>query len=47
MGTWLAIEAMFALLTVLLWGAPSPAEPIPDCDRPAVEVECGDAGGER
>ena len=48
MGTWLAVEVVVAVLSALLWGAPAPAEPIPDCGREAVEVECDEAaGGER
>ena len=45
MGTWLAIEAVAALLAAVLSGEPAPA-PQPDCaDRPA--VECEGEGGER
>lgn len=48
MGTWLAVEVVVAVLSAVLWGEPAPAEPIPDCARGAVEVECGErTGGER
>ena len=40
MGTWLAIEAVAALLAALLWGEPAPATSGPECDRAAVKVEC-------
>ena len=49
MGTWLAIEAVAALLAALLWGEPAPAEPAcggveaAEVERCAVER----IGGER
>ena len=46
MGTWLAVEVVVAVLSAVLWGEPAP--PSSECDRAAVEVECGErTGGER
>ena len=46
MGTWLAVELGAALLAAVLWGEPAPTSE-PKCDGAAVEVECGEPGGQR
>ena len=50
MGTWLAVEAIAALLSALLWGEPAPSTSSPDCGGvEASEVErcAGDVSGTR
>ena len=48
MADWLLVEVVAAVLSAVLWSEPAPAEPVPDCGRGTVEVECGErTGGER
>lgn len=47
MGTWLALEAVAAVLAGLLALVPGEPAPEPECERSAVEDECGELGGER